>query len=88
MSPTKRAAKAATRIEKDSMGDIEVANDRYWGAQTQRSLHHFQAGAGRDILPREMIRALGILKKACALANAQLGLLQEDKLESHQPRRR
>src|SRR5665213_3464524 len=69
----------ATRTEKDSMGDIEVPSDRYWGAQTQRSLLHFQAGAGHDLLPREMIWAFGILKKAAAQANAELGLLEADK---------
>jgi fumarate hydratase class II len=69
-----------TRIEKDTMGEIPVDSSRYWGAQTERSLHHFQAGAGRDTLTREMIRALGVLKKACALANADLGLLPKDKL--------
>src|SRR3954468_609959 len=74
-------ATGANRTETDTMGPIEVANDRYWGAQTQRSLHHFQAGAGRDILPREMVRALGILKNAAAQANAQLGLMPEDKLK-------
>jgi len=67
------------RIEKDTMGEIEVPADRYWGAQTQRSLLHFKAGAGRDTLTRDMIRALGILKKAAALANSQLGLLHADK---------
>ncbi len=67
------------RIEKDSMGDVPVAVDRYWGAQTERSLRHFQACAGRDTLTREMIRALGLLKKAAALANADLGLLSRDK---------
>jgi fumarate hydratase, class II len=70
-----------TRVEKDTMGDIEVDNDRYWGAQTQRSLHHFQAGAGRDTLTREMIRALGVLKKAAAQANAELGILPKDKAD-------
>ena len=68
-----------TRVEKDTMGEIAVAADRYWGAQTQRSLHHFQAGAGRDTLTREMIRALGVLKKAAALANGDLGLLPKEK---------
>jgi fumarate hydratase class II len=68
-----------TRVEKDTMGEIPVAADRYWGAQTERSLHHFQAGAGRDTLTREMIRALGVLKKAAALANCDLGLLPKDK---------
>ena len=66
-----------TRIEKDTMGSIEVPGDRYWGAQTQRSLEHFRIGADR--FPREMIRALGVLKKACALVNRDLGLLPEPK---------
>src|SRR6266545_1589538 len=66
-----------TRTEKDTMGSIEVPSDRYWGAQTQRSLEHFRIG--RDHFPREMIRALGILKKASALVNRELGLLPEDK---------
>jgi fumarate hydratase class II len=68
-----------TRVEKDTLGEIAVPADRYWGAQTQRSLRHFQAGAGRDTLPREMIRALGLVKKAAALANRDLGLLPADK---------
>src|SRR5215475_12687162 len=66
-----------TRIETDSMGEIEVPTDKYWGAQTQRSLHHFNIG--NDVMPREMIRALGILKKACALVNQDLGKLPADK---------
>jgi fumarate hydratase class II len=66
-----------TRIEKDTMGSIEVPGDRYWGAQTQRSLEHFRIGGDR--FPREMIRALGLLKKACALVNRELGLLPEPK---------
>ena len=61
------------------MGSIEVAADRYWGAQTERSLHHFNVG--NDVMPREMIRALGTLKKACALVNHDLGKLPEDKLK-------
>jgi fumarate hydratase class II len=68
---------ATTRTEKDTMGTIEVPADRYWGAQTQRSLEHFRIGGER--FPREMIRAFGILKKACALVNRELGLLPEDK---------
>ena len=68
---------AKTRIETDSMGSIEVAADRYWGAQTERSLHHFNIG--HDRMPREMIRALGILKKAAALVNEELGKLSHDK---------
>ena len=59
------------------MGPIEVAADRYWGAQTERSLHHFNIGDDR--MPREMIRALGILKKAAALVNEDLGKLSHDK---------
>jgi fumarate hydratase class II len=68
-----------TRIEKDTMGDIAVASDRYWGAQTQRSLKYFQAGAGRDTMPRELIKAFGILKKAAAQANMELKLLEKEK---------
>ncbi|MGI8641719.1 MAG: class II fumarate hydratase [Pyrinomonadaceae bacterium] len=59
-----------TRTETDSMGAIEVEADKYWGAQTERSLHHFNIGF--DVMPREMIRALGILKKAAAIVNHQL----------------
>ncbi|MFB3816255.1 MAG: class II fumarate hydratase [Candidatus Methylomirabilales bacterium] len=66
-----------TRTETDSMGAIEVPADRYWGAQTQRSLQHFRIGGER--FPREMIRAFGILKKACALVNRDLGLLSDEK---------
>ncbi len=65
------------RVERDSMGEIQVPADRYWGAQTQRSLEHFKIGGDR--FPREMIRALGILKKSAALVNRELGLLAEDK---------
>ena len=70
---------AETRIEKDTMGDIAVPADRYWGAQTQRSLKYFQAGAGRDTMPRELIKALGILKKAAAMANVELKLLDKER---------
>src|SRR5215813_2707112 len=68
---------AKTRTETDTMGAIEVPAERYWGAQTQRSLHHFNIGDDR--MPREMIRALGILKKAAALVNEDLGKLPADK---------
>jgi fumarate hydratase class II len=67
------------RTESDSMGTIEVPADRYWGAQTQRSLHHFSIGDDR--MPVEVLRAFGILKKACALVNAELGLLPKDKAD-------
>jgi len=62
-----------TRIETDSMGEIEVPADVYWGAQTARSLHHFDIG--EDTMPRAVIRAFGILKGASARVNADLGKL-------------
>ncbi len=68
-----------TRVETDSMGPIDVAADVYWGAQTQRSLKHFNIGF--DVMPREVIRALGILKKAAAIVNCDLGKLPEDKMK-------
>ncbi|MGD9589178.1 MAG: class II fumarate hydratase [Pyrinomonadaceae bacterium] len=71
--------KRDTRIETDSMGEIEVPSDVYWGAQTQRSLKHFNIGF--DVMPREVIRALGILKKAAAIVNRDLGKLPDDKLK-------
>jgi fumarate hydratase, class II len=67
----------ATRTESDSMGTIEVGSDRYWGAQTERSLLHF--AIGHDVMPRELIRALGVLKKAAALVNVDLKKLSADK---------
>src|SRR6185295_9786242 len=67
------------RSETDSMGAIEVRGDRYWGAQTERSLLHFNIGD--DKMPREMIRALGILKKAAATVNNDLSKLPDDKLK-------
>jgi fumarate hydratase, class II len=66
-----------TRTESDSMGTIEVPANVYWGAQTQRSLLHFDIG--RDTMPPELIRAFGILKKACALVNQDLGKLPAEK---------
>jgi fumarate hydratase class II len=70
---------AENRIERDTMGEIAVPADRYWGAQTQRSLNYFQAGAGRDTMPRELIKAFGILKKAAAMANVELKLLDKER---------
>src|SRR5947207_3003535 len=67
------------RIEPDSIGEVKVLADKYWGAQTQRSLLHFNIGY--DVMPREMIRAFGVLKKACALVNHDLGKLSGDKLK-------
>jgi len=63
----------ATRTETDSMGPIEVPADRYWGAQTARSLVHF--AIGHDVMPRAVIRAFGVLKDAAARVNAELGVL-------------
>ncbi|MGB8799093.1 MAG: class II fumarate hydratase [Candidatus Acidiferrales bacterium] len=71
------AVKAQTRIESDSMGKIEVPNDRYYGAQTARSLIHFDIG--RETMPPELIRAFGVLKKAAALVNKDLGKLSAEK---------
>ena len=65
------------RIETDSMGEIEVPSDRYYGAQTARSLIYFDIGT--ETMPREIIRGMGILKKASALVNSELGLLPKDK---------
>jgi fumarate hydratase class II len=67
----------SNRTETDSMGAIEVASDRYWGAQTQRSLIHFDIG--EDRMPPELIRAFGTLKKAAALVNRDLGKLDDEK---------
>jgi fumarate hydratase class II len=72
-----KAPDAGKRVESDSMGAIEVANDRYWGAQTERSLLHFAIGLDR--MPRSVVRAFGILKKAAAEVNRELGKLPADK---------
>ncbi|MBD2079677.1 class II fumarate hydratase [Leptolyngbya sp. FACHB-17] len=68
-----------TRTETDSMGAIAVPNDRYWGAQTQRSLMYF--AIGQDRMPTELIRAFGILKKAAAIVNQDLGKLPPKKAQ-------
>ena len=74
---TSAAHNVPTRTESDSMGKIEVPVDRYYGAQTARSLIHFDIG--RDTMPPELIRAFGILKKAAALVNQDLGKLSPEK---------
>jgi len=80
MSHSIPAADPAThRTETDTMGEIPVPHDRYYGAQTARSLIHFDIG--NDTKPRELIKALGQLKKACALANRDLGKLAAEKAE-------
>lgn len=68
-----------TRTETDSMGVIEVDASKYWGAQTERSLIYFSIG--KDRMPSEMIKAMAILKKSAALANAELGILAQEKKE-------
>ncbi len=65
------------RIETDSMGEIAVSADKYWGAQTERSLHHFNIG--KDLIPIEVVHAFGVLKKAAALTNHELGNLDAAK---------
>jgi fumarate hydratase class II len=67
------------RIEKDSMGEVRVPEGRLWGAQTQRSFEHFAIGAEK--MPPELIAALGVVKKAAALANAELGVMEQGRAE-------
>ncbi len=67
------------RVETDSMGEIKVPSNMYYGAQTARSLMNFKIGGER--FPRELIRALGVLKKAAALTNAELKMISEEKVE-------
>jgi fumarate hydratase class II len=76
MWPEVRQAMTESRTETDSLGAIEVPADRYWGAQTQRSLDHFSIGdPAADRMPMEVVRALALLKKAAAMVNADRGLL-------------
>jgi fumarate hydratase class II len=74
---TATAAKSAMRVEKDTFGPIEVPADRLWGAQTERSLHHFRISGER--MPPALIHALALVKKACALVNMELGVLDAAK---------
>ncbi|HSM33188.1 MAG TPA: class II fumarate hydratase [Anaerolineae bacterium] len=70
------ATHGATRTETDSMGAVEVPADRYWGAQTQRSLHHFAIGdPASERMPPDIVHAMGFLKQACALVNDEAGRL-------------
>ena len=69
------------RTESDSMGKVEVESSRYWGAQTQRSIQNFPIGVDRFKMPLSIVRALGILKKGAAQANAELGELPADKAD-------
>ncbi len=75
---TDRMTRQATRIESDSMGAIDVPADHHWGAQTQRSLHHF--AISHDTMPPGIIRAFGILKRAAIEVNGELGLLSAEKV--------
>ena len=68
------------RTERDTFGDIEVPADRLWGAQTQRSLHHFHISTER--MPRELIDALALVKRACARVNRELGVLAADRADA------
>jgi len=68
------------RIEKDTLGEVKVPADKFWGAQTQRSKENFPIG--NETMPVEIIKAFAITKKACALANADLGLLEQEKAEA------
>jgi fumarate hydratase, class II len=70
-------ARTHMRIETDSLGEVLVPADRYWGAQTERSLEYFSIG--EDLIPHEMVTSYGILKKAAAMANRDLGVLPEEK---------
>jgi fumarate hydratase class II len=75
---------AKTRLESDSMGHVEVPGDKYYGAQSARSLVHFDIGDGvtpRDVMPRQVIRAMATLKKAAALVNHELGKLDKEKTD-------
>lgn len=75
MSTAVKAATASTRTESDTFGPLEVPTDRYWGAQTQRSLMNFKIGG--ETMPKPLIRALGVLKCAAATVNMRLGVLDE-----------
>ena len=85
---TTKRTKARTRTETDSFGPIEVPADRYWGAQTQRSIENFRIGTER--MPRPLIRALGIVKRAAAEVNhvAQAARRAARRAPSSRPRRR
>ncbi|MCB0786624.1 MAG: class II fumarate hydratase, partial [Flavobacteriales bacterium] len=68
------------RIERDTMGEVQVPADKYWGAQTERSRNNFKIGPDAS-MPIEIIHAFAYLKKAAALTNAELGVLTADKAE-------
>src|SRR5688572_12941484 len=74
---TEQAPSGGFRIERDSLGEVRVPSQRYWGAQTERSRTNF--GIGRELMPREVICALALVKKACARANVDVGVLDAEK---------
>ena len=67
------------RIEKDTMGEVQVPYDKYYGAQTQRSIENFPIATDISQMPKEIIRGFAFLKKAAAMTNCELGVLAEDK---------
>src|SRR6267154_331464 len=69
------------RMEKDTMGTVEVPADVYWGAQTQRSIENFKIAQDINKMPREIIRAFAYLKKAAALTNLDAGVLEKNKCD-------
>lgn len=69
------------RIEKDTMGPVEVPADKFWGAQTQRSVNNFKIGGPKHQMPLEIVHAFAILKKSAAQANAELGVLDQAKAD-------
>lgn len=84
LGPQKRINKTynmSIRIEKDTMGPVEVPADKYWGAQTQRSINNFKIGGEKNRMPIEITHAFAILKKAAAQTNAELGVLDQDKAD-------
>lgn len=68
------------RIERDTLGEVEVPRDKFWGAQTQRSKHNFPIG--NETMPIEIIKAFAITKKACAQANYELNLIEKEKSDA------
>ena len=69
------------RIEKDTIGDVKVPADKYWGAQTERSRNNFKIGTNTHQMPNEIIKGFAYLKKAAAYTNFELGVLPKEKME-------
>ena len=81
-------AEGSYRVDKDSLGEVRVPSDKLWGAQTQRSIENFPIGRDRFVWGRRLIRAMGLLKKAAALANGELGQLAQGEGRPDRPGRR